>query len=60
MRPDSRIAFFVFALTTTYTYIPLVGIESVTAPNGEKTSYLYDGEGRLTEEYLLDGPHRLL
>ena len=35
-------------------------IESVTAPNGEKTSYLYDGEGRLTEEYLLDGPHRLL
>ena len=30
---------------TTYTYIPLVGIESVTAPNGEKTSYLYDEEG---------------
>ena len=34
---------------TTYTYIPLVGVESVTAPNGEKTSYLYDEEGRLSE-----------
>ena len=40
---------------TTYTYIPLVGIESVTAPNGEKTSYLYDGEGRLTEVRNHDG-----
>ena len=40
---------------TTYTYIPLVGIESVTAPNGEKTSYLYDEEGRLTEIRNHDG-----
>ena len=40
---------------TTYTYIPLVGIESVTAPNGEKTSYLYDGEGRLMEIRNHDG-----
>lgn len=34
---------------TTYTYIPLVGIESMTAPNGEKTVFLYDEEGRLAE-----------
>lgn len=42
-------------LITTYTYIPLVGIESVTAPNGEKTSYRYDAEGRLTEVRNQDG-----
>ena len=41
--------------TTTYTYVPLVGIESVTAPNGEKTSYLYDEEGRLVEVRNHDG-----
>ncbi len=32
---------------TTYTYQPLVGITSVTAPTGEKTTYEYDNAGRL-------------
>ena len=33
---------------TTYTYKPLVGIETVTLPNGMETTYRYDGFGRLT------------
>lgn len=32
---------------TTYTYIPGVGMESMTAPNGNVTYYEYDGCGRL-------------
>lgn len=34
-------------MVTTYTYKPLVGITSVTAPNGGKTTYEYDSLGRL-------------
>lgn len=34
---------------TTYTYLPLVGMTSMTAPNGEKTTFLYDSQGRLAE-----------
>ena len=34
---------------TTYTYKPLVGITSETKPNGMKTTYRYDGFGRLTK-----------
>ncbi|WP_418698860.1 hypothetical protein [Bacteroides sp.] len=34
-------------LVTTYTYQPLVGMTSMTAPNGEKTSYVYDSFDRL-------------
>lgn len=34
---------------TTYTYKPLVGIKTETLPNGMKTTYKYDGFGRLTE-----------
>lgn len=33
----------------TYTYKPLVGITSVTAPNNMKTTYEYDKLGRLTK-----------
>ncbi|MDR0863778.1 MAG: RHS repeat protein [Candidatus Symbiothrix sp.] len=35
------------ALVTTYTYKPLVGIETVTDPRGVKTKYEYDPFGRL-------------
>lgn len=34
-------------LITTYEHIPLVGVSSITLPNGLKTSYLYDSFGRL-------------
>ena len=34
---------------TTYKYKPLVGIETLTLPNGMETTYTYDGFGRLTE-----------
>ncbi|MEM7374700.1 MAG: hypothetical protein AAF587_39275 [Bacteroidota bacterium] len=40
------------AMVTTYTYDPLVGITSVTAPNGFTTYYRYDGFGRL--QYVQD------
>jgi YD repeat-containing protein len=35
-------------LMTSYTYDPLIGITSTTAPNGTKTSYTYDVMGRLS------------
>lgn len=36
-------------LVTTYTYVPLTGIDSITAPNGTITFYVYDAQGRLIE-----------
>lgn len=36
-------------LLTTYTYTPQVGMASMTAPNGEVTTYEYDALGRLTK-----------
>ncbi len=35
------------ALITTYTYKPLLGIDTITSPTGEKTTYQYDSAGRL-------------
>ena len=34
-------------MVTTYTYIPLVGISTVTDPKGDKITYTYDSFGRL-------------
>ncbi len=36
------------AMVTTYTYIPLVGVSSVTDPKGNTTTYSYDSFGRLS------------
>jgi YD repeat-containing protein len=35
------------SMITTYTYIPLVGISTITDPKGNKTTYTYDSFGRL-------------
>lgn len=35
------------AMITTYTYIPLVGVETITDPKGDKLTYEYDPFGRL-------------
>ncbi len=34
-------------MITTYTYIPLVGISSVTDANGARTTFTYDADGKL-------------
>ena len=34
---------------TTYTYDPLIGVRSITPPNGVREVYLYDTQGRLKE-----------
>lgn len=39
--------------TWTYTYIPHVGVSSITDPRGITTYYTYDSAGRLVEEYQL-------
>lgn len=35
------------AMITTYTYIPLVGVSTITDPKGDKITYTYDSFGRL-------------
>ena len=47
--------------TYTYTYLPYVGVSSVTDPRGITTYYTYDPAGRLIEEYqLVDGKKEIL
>lgn len=36
-------------LVTTYTYDPLVGVRSMTSPNGVTTSYIYDSVNKLKQ-----------
>jgi YD repeat-containing protein len=35
------------AMVTTYTYIPLIGVSTITDPKGDKITYTYDSFGRL-------------
>lgn len=43
------------AMVTTYTYIPLKGISTITDPKGYKTTYSYDNFGRLKNVKNNDG-----
>ncbi len=43
------------AMVTTYTYIPLIGISTVTDPIGDTTTYNYDEFNRLKAVYNKDG-----
>lgn len=46
---------------TVYSYEPLRGVSSITAPNGVTTYYRYDVQGRLAETYyLMNGSHQTI
>ncbi len=43
-----------YALVTTYTYYPLIGMKTATDPKGTVTKYDYDFENRLKSVYLAE------
>ena len=43
---------------TTYTYTPLLGMKTMTTPNGEVTSFEYDSFGRLKK--ILDNDRKIV
>ncbi|KRD11760.1 hypothetical protein ASE21_08680 [Flavobacterium sp. Root901] len=46
------------AMVTTYTYIPLVGVSTITDSKGDKNTYAYDSSGRL--RFVKDAQGNLL
>ena len=61
--PDNRIGDILRAalpnsLVTSYTYLPGVGMSSQTSPDGQTIYYEYDGKGRLSYTYRMDGDRK--
>lgn len=46
------------AMVTTYTYLPLVGVSTITDPKGDKIIYTYDSAGRL--QFVKDAQGNLI
>lgn len=46
------------AMVTTYTYVPLVGVSTITDPKGDKITYTYDNAGRL--QFIKDAQGNLI